>query len=77
METKKSAGDPLIPIALVVQENQSNQEEDENHVNNNNNRMQVGVVYKKKLFSGGKNMCPSGWYNINNLRIREDAYDHF
>eukprot|EP00957_Ditylum_brightwellii_P193280 14716671-Ditylum_brightwellii.AAC.1 len=30
MKTKKSAGNPLIPIAHIVQENQSNQEEDIN-----------------------------------------------
>eukprot|EP00957_Ditylum_brightwellii_P158750 12083339-Ditylum_brightwellii.AAC.1 len=40
MKTKKSVGSSLIPIAHVVQENQSNQEEDENLVNNNNNGMQ-------------------------------------
>eukprot|EP00957_Ditylum_brightwellii_P161082 12264189-Ditylum_brightwellii.AAC.1 len=66
MKTKKSAGDPLISIAHVVQENQSNQEEDENLVNNDNNGMQKE-----------KDMCPSGWYNINNLGEGEEAYDCF
>jgi hypothetical protein len=51
MKTKKSVGDSLIPIAHVVQENQSNQDEDENLVNNDNNGMQVGVVYQKPYFS--------------------------
>ena len=78
MKTNKSAGDPLIPIAHVDQEKQSNQEEDENLVNNDNNGMQVGIVYKKTYFSQKeKDMCPSGWYNINNLREGKEAYNHF
>eukprot|EP00957_Ditylum_brightwellii_P070899 5388006-Ditylum_brightwellii.AAC.1 len=73
MKTNKYAGDPLIPIAHVVQENQSNQEEDENLVNNDNNGMQVGIVYEKPYFSQNeKDMCPSGWYNINNLHEGEE-----
>eukprot|EP00957_Ditylum_brightwellii_P171789 13077602-Ditylum_brightwellii.AAC.1 len=57
MKTKKSAGDSLVPIAHVVQENQSSQEEDENLVNNDNDRMQVGVVYKNHTFLRRKKIC--------------------
>ena len=40
--------------------------------------MQVGVVYEKPYFSQKeKDMCPSGWYNINNLREGEEAYNCF
>eukprot|EP00957_Ditylum_brightwellii_P095239 7254196-Ditylum_brightwellii.AAC.1 len=77
-KTKKSVGDSLIPIAHVVQENPSNQEEHENLYNNDDNGMQVGVVYKKSYLSQKeKDMCPSGWYNINNLQEDEEAYNHF